>query len=239
MKKFKVLFVMMLCTLLLVGCSTKEEQNNNSKEQNNNSKEQVKIETNGDVYQSNMPAEEKDILKNIDVKFEKAESGQYVMFITNNNTFVIPDLEISVNFYKDGKIVDTAKDGHDAILPGYTVVSDFDSYESFDDAKYDLELDWSNSYKNHSDKVKVDYNINSSKDVLVTVTNNNDYEIEEIEVIVVFYNKDGKLLGTSYAEDIYHVAAGKSKTESLYLKEYSLQNQIDSVKIYINQAHTF
>ena len=61
MKKFKVLFVMMLCTLLLVGCSTKEEQNNNSKEQNNNSKEQVKIETNGDVYQSNMPAEEKDI----------------------------------------------------------------------------------------------------------------------------------------------------------------------------------
>ena len=159
--------------------------------------------------------------------------------ITNNNTFVIPDLEISVNFYKDGKIVDTAKDGHDAILPGYTVVSDFDSYEIFDDAKYDLELDWSNSYKNHSDKVKADYNINSSKDVLVTVTNNNDYEIEEIEVIVVFYNKDGKLLGTSYAEDIYHVAAGKSKTESLYLKEYSLQNQIDSVKIYINQAHTF
>lgn len=161
------------------------------------------------------------------------------MFITNNNTFVIPDLEIQILYYKDGKIVDTEKDGHDVILPGYTVVSDFETNENYDDVKYDIELEWSNDYKNHSNNVKVDYNINSSKDVLVTVTNNNDFEVEEIEIITVFYNKNGKLLGTSYSKDIYHVDAGKSKTESLSLKKYSLRDQIETVKVYINQAHTF
>lgn len=232
MKKFEYLLVMTLFVTFLAGCSTKEEQNSNLKGQ-------VKIETNGDVYQSSMPADESTILKNIDIKFEKAESGQYVMFITNNNTFVIPDLEISVNFYKDGKIIDTDKDGHDVILPGYTVVSDFDSYESFDEVKYDLKLEWSNDYRNHSDNMKLDFNINSSKDVLVTVTNNNDFEIEEVEVIAVFYDKNANLLGTSYAKDIYHVRAGKSETEELFLKDYKLDDKIDSVKIYINQAHTF
>lgn len=231
MKKNKFLFILILC-LLLVGCSLKIENNNVSEEQN-------KVEMDEDVYKSIMPTDEKDILKNIDVKFEKAESGQYVVFIRNNNTFVIPDLEIQILYYKNGKIVDTLKDGHDVILPGYTVVSDFETDENYDDIKYDIELDWSNNYKNHSNNVKVVYNINSSNDVLVTVTNNNDFIVEEVEIIILFYDKNGKLLGTSYPEDIYNIDAGKSKTISLKLKEYSLRNQIDTVKVYINQAHTF
>lgn len=236
MKNIKYVFIMILCMTLLVGCS-KEEESKQNESNPNKTEPDVDIKTDGEKYQSTMPAAEADIIANLDIKFEKAKNGDYVMFITNNNTFVIPDIEISVNFYENDSLVDNDKDGHDAILPGYTVVSFFESYESFDKADYDISVEWSNSYENHSDNVKIDYNLNSSNDCLVTVKNNSDVEIDEIEIIAVFYDKDGNLLGTSYSQDITDVGVGKSETEKLYLRNRG--SGIDKVDIYINQAHTF
>ena len=219
------------------------ENNVNDKTNNtgtvNNKNEEIK--TDGNIYQKNMPTSEEKILKNIKVEFKKTKSGQYIAFITNNNNFVIPELHISVNFYEDGKIVDTTSDGHDVILPRYTVVSEFESDENFDDAKYDITISWefATTYINHSDNIKLDYNINKSGDVLVSITNNDKEAIREIEIIAVFYDKEGNILGTSYVEDIFDVASKKTVTKKLNLKDYSNRYQVANAKIYINQAHTF
>lgn len=234
MKKHIYLFVLLTCLLVITGCGNKKEEVNS-----NIPTPKVEIKTDGEVYQDKMPSKEDDIIKNLDIKFEKAKNNTYVMFIKNNNTFVIPDIEIKVNFKKNGSVIDTAKDGHDAVLPGYTVVSDFSSFESFDDADYDISIEWDNSYKNHSDKVKVDYNLNSSKECLVTVTNNDSEKIDEVEVVAVFYDSNGNLLGSSFAEDITKVGSGKSETVKLSLKKYVNDEDIDKVVVYLNQAHTF
>ncbi len=237
-KNLKKILSLIVCITLVTSCGVNSKKSLNDKPSEN---QKVKIETDGNVYQDNMPASESDILSNIDVKFEKALSGQYVAFVTNNNTFAIPDLEINVNFSKNGAIVDTDNDGHDAVLPGYTVISEFESYESFDNADYEVSVNWNygTSYINHSNDVKVKYNINSSKDAIVTITNNGSNEIEEIELIAVFYDSTGNLLGTSYSQDIYHIASKKSVTEKMTLKDYENSNKVDKVKIYLNQAHTF
>lgn len=246
MKRNAMLIVILLVAVLITGCNNNNE--NRVEKSKNDTKESVskdsdsstgKIKSDNEIYQKRMPKEEKIILKNIKVDFKKTKNGSYVAFITNNNSFVIPELEISVNFYKNGLLVDTDKDGHDVILPGYTVVSSFDSYEENDDANYVISIEWSNSYRNHSKIVEMTYNLNSSNDVLVQVKNSSSELIEEIEVIAIFYDKDGKILGASYPKDIIDVKAGSTATEKLHIYDYKLRDSIKAVKVFINQAHTF
>ena len=237
-KKYYIYVLLLLLLLLFLGYFI---YNIHNKKKISNTNEVIDINDGEKEYQNKAPTSDEKAIKNIDVKLEKSKSGQYVAFITNNNSFVIPDLNLKINYYKNGKLVDTYSDGHDAILPGYTVVSDFESYEDYDDVQYDVsvDMDYGTSYTNHSNNIKVDYNINASGDALITITNNDDELVEEIEVIAIFYDETGNLLGTSYAKDIYNVASKKTETIKLELKDYKRRNDVKTVKIYLNQAHTF
>ena len=172
-------------------------------------------------------------------QLKKAKNGEYVAFITNNNCFVIPELEIEITFYLKGNLVDTAQDSHDVILPNYTVVSSFGTYEDYDDVKYNISVEWGNDYINHSENVGIEYNLNSSKDVLVSISNNGSVDIREIEIIAVFYDQNNELLGVSSSCNIYDVGAEKTENKKLTLIGYELKPEIDHAEVYMNQAHTF
>lgn len=159
--------------------------------------------------------------------------------ITNNSGAQIGDLEIQFLFYDaDGKIIGTAKDGHDAVLPGSTVtsfVSELDVPQNFDHMDYKLSVDVeaNSGYKNHAVKVEIETNIGEDC-VILQITNNADVAIEELEYSVVFY-KDGKVTGMGYGVDVYDIAVGDTVIE-----EYSSWGvDFDTYKVYINQAHTF
>ena len=159
--------------------------------------------------------------------------------ITNNSDEQIGELEVQILFYDaDGNIIGTAEDGHDAILPGSTVVSYFSSLDvpqSFDHMDYKLSVDVeaNSGYKNHAANVKIDTNIGEDC-VILQITNNADVTIEELEYSVVFY-KDGKVVDMGFGVDVYDISAGETVIE----ERSSWGVDFDAYVVYINQAHTF
>lgn len=82
-------------------------------------------------------SENKDtVIKNISVEVQEDDSDIAVL-ITNNNPFVVPDLDLQVVFYKDGKPVNVCspQDIYDN-APGKTVIAEENTFGvSFDDYK--------------------------------------------------------------------------------------------------------
>ncbi len=180
--------------------------------------------------------EEDSIEKNISVKTEIAEDGLIAVFITNNNKVTVSEIELEVLFYdSDKKVVDLGEDGHDVVLPGYTVVSRIeppeDGYATLD-TKITAEVDEDSSYENHSEEVDLKYNFGSDN-VIIQMTNNSDVTIEELEYIVLLYKGD-KLVTIDYEEDVYDLKPGKTATEKCLVYD-----DCDTAKVYLNQAHTF
>ena len=173
--------------------------------------------------------------KNITVKAIPTEGDQLCVFITNNNNFVVDELEIEAVFYdKSGNPIDTDSDGHDMILPGATVVSGLDKPDNYDkfETNITVELGAHPSYKNHSDKIELTQNM-SDDSVIVQVKNNDTVPIEEVELKAVFY-KGNNIVEVSFDEDIRDLRAGKTETEKIRCYE-----KFDKVEVYLNQAHTF
>lgn len=181
--------------------------------------------------------------KNIAHEGILTEDGKILLIMTNSNSVSIPDFEVDVVFYDaEGKMLGTDSDGHDAVLPGATVVSIMDlpsnseglaSYEPTFAVDWDMRL-----YDNLSEQVKVESN--STKDsVIVKATNNSEKVIEELEMVCVFYN--GEYVVGAKQEEKYDIAPGAtailefsspfgSGLERLPFDDYSL---------FINQAHNF
>lgn len=168
------------------------------------------------------------------------EGDRYVgALITNDSTKQIGELEIQFLFYDaEGKIIGTASDGHDAILPNSTVtafVSNIDVPQSYArvDYKLTVDADANSGYKNHAPKVNIETNLGENC-VILQITNNAEVDIEELEYSVVFY-KDGKITGMGFGIDVYDISSGGKVIE-----EYSSWGvDFDSYKVFINQAHTF
>lgn len=158
------------------------------------------------------------------------------MFITNTSEAVVDELDVQVNYKDaDGKIIDLDEDGHDMILPGYTVVSKMDAPDEYADfeATVDIELGVNPRYKNHSDDVSISSN-QGDECIIVEITNNSDISIDEIEYVVVLY-KGEDIVSVCYPNDITDVAAGKTVIE----KESTYGDEYDKFEVYLNQAHTF
>lgn len=227
MKKALLLFV--VCVFMLSGCISIEVENPDV----------------GDVTLASgekTPAAAVDVEKQIAVELvEYTNDGDRYAgaLIKNNSKEQIGELEIQFLFYDaDGKIIGTDSDGHDAVLPGSTVVSfvsDMDVPQSYDHMDYKLSIDVeaNSGYENHAAKVKIDTNIGDDC-VILQITNNADVDIEELEYAVVFY-KDGKIVDMGYGVDVYDIPAGDTVIE-----EYSSWGvDFDTYVVYINQAHTF
>lgn len=193
------------------------------------------IETGDSIYMENMPDTEENIISKIDIKEEKTSNGDIVVFLTNNNSFAIPDLEMQAVFYKDGNIVETDDDGHDVLIPQNTVVSKMSAPSEYDDYDISLVLSWDigKNYRNWIYNLEVQSNIGENN-IIIQFKNIGDVNIEELEYIVVFYKGDN-IVDTSYPNDVIDFEAGKEIIEKV--STYDID--FDGYEIYINQAHTF
>ncbi len=225
----KILLLLVACMFLLSGCISVEVEEPND----------------GDVTVAsgeNAPATTVDVEEQISVELEEFvwDGDRYAgALISNNSEAQIGELEIQFLFYDaEGKILGTASDGHDAVLPSSTVasfVSNLDVPQSYDHIDYKLSVDVeaNGGYENHAANVKIDTNIGEDC-VILQITNNADVAIEELEYSVVFY-KDGKVSGMGNGVDVYDIEAGDTVIE-----EYSSWGvDFDTYKVFVNQAHTF
>lgn len=216
----------------------KDVADSNSDEENSLTSDGEEKKTNkssGSVYFSEMPDSEENILKNIGIVGEKSKDGKVVVFVTNNNEYVIPDMELQVLFKKGEKIVDTGEDGHDVLVPGNTVVSSLDAPEDYDNFEISASVDWEYGaeYRNWIYNLNIESNIGEDG-VVIQFENAGEIDIEELEYIVVYY-KNGKIVQTSYEEDVYDFKSGKKIVE----KSDTYGTKFDEYEVYINQAHTF
>ncbi len=220
-----------------VNTKEKDEDEKNADEQSSDAfypvTEYNKQPDYSQIYDGNLQVDYNSLPDNLDIRLFPTEHGEICAFITNTSDEVIGDVEIQLN-YKDanGQTIKTDRDGHDALLPGYTVVSRFDCPKEFTSISF--EFDFRNyDYQNHSTYVNIDSNMGENS-IILEITNNWDKQISEIEYDVVLYKKD-RIVEIKHPEDVYDLDAGSTVT-----KEVSTWGQdFDRYEIYLNQAHTF
>lgn len=188
-----------------------------------------------------------EVLDQLDVRAEATMDGQVVIFATNNSQTVIDELELQINYLNEsGSIIDMDSDGHDMVLPGYTVVSKMNvPMSGFSDSQveYKLSIGDHPNYKNHSEEVSVESNPGEGC-VIVKITNNSDVMIDEIEYDVVLYKGDD-IVTITFPEDITDVAPGSTETEKVAVYNTHTFDQLtygrdyDRIEVFLNQAHTF
>ncbi len=192
------------------------------------------VATDDGMYLPDIPDTEENIINNLEISTKETQDGDIVVFLTNRNAYVIPDLELQVLFYKDGNIIDTDEDGHDVLVPENTVVSKMDAPSSYDDYEVKISVErHGDTYRNWIYDLEVESNIGEDN-IIIQFANEGEVDIEELEYIVVFYSGD-EITGTSYANDIYDISAGDTAIENVSTHQYDF----DGYEIYINQAHTF
>jgi hypothetical protein len=153
-----------------------------------------------------------EILALVDVEVVSTLDGSICAFITNNSDVVIDELEVQVQYLdSSGNIVDVDSDGHDMILPGYTVVSRLDRPQKYASIRInkEIELGAHPRYKNHSEKISVSTNQGVDRNIIIQIANNSNITIEEVEYVVVYYKGDD-VASVSYPQDIHDLPAGKT-----------------------------
>lgn len=243
----KRILVVLLAVILLAGCGaqTREPQNGSvapSEAVNPVASGDVQTSTAGNENEQASPqpaTSEEDVdnvLEKISVVAKPTLDGTFCVFITNGSESIIDELDIQIH-YKDaqGSIIDMDEDGHDMVLPGYTVVSRMDAPDSYVDFDTDvsIELGVNPRYENHSEQVSISAN-QGDDCVIIQITNNSDVNIEEIEYAVVLYKGDD-IVEVCYPQDVCDVGAGKTVVE----KESTYRADYDRFEVYLNQAHTF
>ena len=188
----------------------------------------------GKIYYSSMPDDRQTIINNIQIDTEHNDKLLMVV-MTNNNSFVIPDLDVQAIFYKEGQMIGSDKDGHDVVLPGHSVASRLDIPEGSDEYDVSISVDWhyATGYRNWTDQVSVESN-KGERCVMISFTNNGDVDIRELEYVVALY-KNGKFVDITYPRDVYDFYSGSTIVE----KADTYSTDFDDYKIFINQAHTF
>lgn len=169
---------------------------------------------------------------------EENYRSRMVLALTNTSGEIIPYIDLQVILYdKDGHIIATETDGHDAVLSGSTVITSkrIDN-EALDYASVEVIIDterYTNSYTNHAESLDIVGDV-SGDNVFLQVTNNAKKTISEVEIVVVYY-KNGVIVGAD-DDEVYDLAVGKK-----HIFEFSGYKTCgaDEYKVFINQAHTW
>jgi len=204
----------------------------------NTVKTDVPFKSNSQIPES-QPSQTTDsnkIGEQIDIKYIPTADGYICVFIKNNSDVVIDELEIQALFKDDaGVTISTDSDGHDMVLPGYTVVSMKEAPEEYSDIviEKNIELGVNPTYENHSAEVQLNAH-DGSDGIIIEITNNSSVSIEEIEYVVVYYLGD-QLVSVGYPEDVYNIDPGRTITEEV--SPYNIN--YDRYEVYLNQAHSF
>lgn len=239
MKQFVLALISFATVLSLTACGgTENPPSSESSSLSSESQSSSMASEYSSSAASSTTVSNEDAAKNIEVRAEPTEEGSYCVFITNNNPFSIPELDVQIQYMDaENKIVDLNHDGHDAILPGYTVVSRLNAPDTgaFDHVETQITIDMDHTlYNNHSENVKIDAHPGVENTVIIEITNNGTVDIEEVEYVVVYYNGD-KISSVGYCRDVRDVGAGKTMVE----KESTYNVEYDRYEVYLNQAHTF
>lgn len=181
----------------------------------------------------NTPVLNDDILNNISTNAVRTQDGYVCVFLTNNNDFVIGEIELQL-IYKDanGIIVDTESARKSNISPAATVVYSLsapDNYSSFEVIK-SFNMDYSSYYKNYYEFCSIEGS-QGEKCIIIQCTNNSDETINSIEYAVVFYK--GNNVVESSRETLYDVLPHKTEID----KVNTYNTDYDHFEIYLNYAY--
>lgn len=192
-------------------------------------------------------ASKAEVYNQIAIQAIPTQDGLVAVFVTNNSTTIIDDLELTIEYLDEsGTTIDLDTDGHDMILPGATVVSRMDTPETgyaSTKVSYTIDLGCNPSYVNHAAGVVVESNPGADG-VIVKITNNSGVDLDEVEYDVVLFKGD-QLVTICYPNDIYDLEAGATATEKEYtFSQLTYQNYVygvdyDTILVVLNQAHTF
>ena len=168
------------------------------------------------------------------------ENGDMIVVFKNNGNDSISEFEAEITFFDENKkMISVDIDGHDAVLPGAEVVSIMDAPEKYDSYEISVKIDdKSRLYDNLTESLAVEDNA-TENGVVARFTNNSDKELEELEVVTVYY-KDGKIIDAD-EEEKTHIASGDFVTIQFFPPIVDGRGAVpyDEYKIYINQAHNF
>lgn len=183
------------------------------------------------LYPSKPPMDLEDIKDNISIKYEETSDGRLAAFITNNNDFFIPTLDWQILFKKSGQVIGEKSGSNQGVAPHSTIVQEFNISEGADEYELLLDLtDWGDFYIGLSDGITTAFNKGADDNIIVTMYNNNDVDMDYVSYAVLLY-KNGELQTIQY-EYISDIKAYGEKIEQVTtFKDY------DMVKLFINEAY--
>lgn len=210
-----------------------EQQTDNNATQipNEEENEEQQPQTNNNPTQ--IPNEE-----NSNVKGVVTKKGNLIVF-TKNNKKVPVDMDFEVEFYdENGKIVGSDTDELVAVGAGREVAvemtnlpKNFKTYKIYVDEEKSEKTEYFN-------QIEATHN-NNGENIVVQVKNNSKDVIDNVTVIVVYYNK-GEIVGSD--EDmVFDVAAGRSGNFTLYYPYDAEYNDIkfDDYKVIVTEAFSY
>lgn len=176
--------------------------------------------------------------ENSNVKGVVTKKGNLIVF-TKNNKKVPVDMDFEVEFYdENGKIVGSDTDELVAVGAGREVAvemtnlpKNFKTYKIYVDEEKSEKTEYFN-------QIEATHN-NNGENIVVQVKNNSKDVIDNVTVIVVYYNK-GEIVGSD--EDmVFDVAAGRSGNFTLYYPYDAEYNDIkfDDYKVIVTEAFSY
>ena len=196
-------------------------------------------------YEASLKKEEEEkekINKNFTVEDYVLANGNVLLVVKNNNDVTV-DGKIKVEFYNEQEQLVNSEDGYFFFLRGNkTVYTDIFLSESeksnYSKYKVTVKLDKSLESTQYHDKIT----INSSKtndNILIQVTNNSDDTIKNIDVGVLFYDQDKKIIGFGEAL-LTDVKSKETTSGKVYLPHDKNYDDLafDSYEVVVNAAYS-
>jgi len=198
-----------------------------------NENEEEEQQTQADNNATQMPNE-----GNSNVNGVVAKNGDLIVF-TKNNKNVPVDMDFEIEFYDENGMILGSKTGMlTAVEAGREVAvkitnppKNFKTYKIYVDEEESREIEFFN-------QIEVTHN-NNGEEIVAQVKNNSQKEIENITVMVVYYNK-GEIIGC--AEDIaIDVSAGRAGNFTFDYPMDAEYNDIefDDYKVIVTEAYTY
>lgn len=191
---------------------------------------------------------------NIETKtYVSSDKTQLIVYITNNYSYNIVGIDVAATYYdKDGNKIDedvtvlhNIQKGADVAT--YLHLPDDEDFNGYVPARTEVKVSIDEKYqemfddiKMFNDKVSSDYKINGDQ-VTVTLKNNADVDLIEVNGIVLFMKKNKPV----YLEKIgdFEIANGATKSETIDVPidwsksdDKDVPIDFDSIKVLIGQA---
>lgn len=234
LKTFLIISILLIGIFTLTGCSE-----DNSKDTETTKSSSSKTSVNKKKTEAEIKADiEKEVLG-------ITKSGDYVIKLKNNNDTQVYIEDVSVRFFdNEGNFVkkENADDSYFCIPANSEIITYVWGYEeNFEQyASSEIELMLGNPfYEYRTENFEIKSN-DTNDEIAVTITNNNDIELDCIRINVVFFNGDsvvGIESGISYEEGI-QPNGGKAYINVDYpLNSDYNEVSFDSFEVYLTSAY--